>query len=236
MWRAVERWGSQIKSGLSLNFLSRLFGRPKTYEHFESTEDIFSDAKEELESDEEDDVILMRDGDPYEVTYEHRKTKVKGYGATSDYDIQIHTDSSGDQPARHTHSEVISHCNSDVHTECTITQTSSARLTSSHHRRQGSSVREEVGDLVTSVFQRQYNKLENDVSDDDHSSRELEKNSICDSAKEGDSKSKVFHSIKDISPNWKAKKPKRRKKVRVFQFLRRITNFTSRDHAYARTK
>ena len=236
MWRAVERWGSQIKSGLNFDFLSRLFGRSKPYSQFESTEDIFSDAKEELlESDEEDDVILMRDSDPYEVTYERRRAKVKGYGASSEYDVQIHTDSSGAETGLTGHT-MSDHCNGDVHVECTAqSQSSSVRIGSGHHR-QGSSVREEVGELVTSVFQRQYNKFENDSSDEDHSSRDQDHNSVCDSAKEPDSNSNVFHSIKDVNPNWKAKKPKRRKKVRVFQFLRRITSFASRDQIYARTK
>ena len=232
MWRAVERWGSQIKSGLNFDFLSRLFGKSKSYAQFESTEDIFSDAKEELvESEEEDDVILMRNSDPYEVTYERRRTKVKGYGASSEYDVQIHSDSSGNS-----NTGLRDHCNGDAQVDgVDRSQKSTARL-GAGHRRQGSSVREEVGELVTSVFQRQYNKFENDSSDEDHSSRDQGHNSVCDSAKEQDSNSNVFHSIKDVDPTWKAKKPKRRKKVRVFQFLRRITSFASRDQVQVRTK
>ena len=230
MWRAVERWGSQIKSGLNFDFISRLFGKSKSYAQFESTEDIFSDAKEELaDSDEEEnDVILMRDSDPYEVTYERRQTKVKGYGASSEYEVQVHSDSSGNNTG------LRDHCNGEAQVDGSDqSQKSSARLCAGH-RRQGSSVREEVGELVTSVFQRQYNKFENDSSDEDHTSRDH--NSFCDSTKEQDSNSNVFHSIKDVDPTWKAKKPKRRKKVRVFQFLRRITSFASRDQVHVRTK
>lgn len=230
MWRAVERWGSQIKSGLNFDFLSRLFGKQKTYTQFESTEDIFSDAKEELASDDEDDVILMRDRDPYEVTYERRKTKVKGYGASSDYDIKINTNLAGER----VNGDQSVHCDTD----CTVAQANSVRHTSSGHQRQGSTVREDVGDFVNSVFQKQYKKLENDATDDNNVNETHDQDHIdgatCDNAK-GD-KSLVFNSIKDVNPNWKEKKPKRRKKVRVFQFLRRITSLTSRDTAYGRTK
>lgn len=233
MWRAVERWGSQIKSGLNFDFLSRLFGRQKTYTQFESTEDIFADAKEELGSDEEDDVILMRDSDPYEVTYERRKTKVKGYGTCSEYDVvQIHTHSERANGSLKTGTE-LDQCDGAVHSDCT-------RNAPSSHHRQGSTVREDVGDFVSSVFQKQYTKLENDAADgaadDSHTScdRDHSDDGQCDCVKRDDSN--VFHSIKDVNPNYKVKKPKRRKKVRVFQFLRRITSFTSKDHAYGRTK
>ena len=224
MWRAVERWGSQIKSGLNFDFLSRLFSRQKSYSQFESTEDIFSDAKEDLESSEdEDDIILMRDSDPYEVSYERRRNKKK-------HDVQIHATTSGERANGNTKTNK----DSDL-SESNGTDSLTVRYTSGHHR-QGSTVREDVGGFVTCVIQRQYSKLDNEVSDDDHktSDQDQQDGAFCDNNKQADSN--VFHSIKDVDPNWKAKKPKRRKKVRVFQFLRRITSFTSRYHAYARTK
>ena len=224
MWRAVERWGSQIKSGLNFDFLSRLFSKPKSYSQFESTEDIFSDAKEDLIESDEDDVILMRDSDPYDVGFERRQNKRKPYGT---HNAEIHSSKLEEKVTGNKELD-----NSGAHD--TDERTLSVRYTSKGHRRQGSNVREDVGGYVTCVIQRQYNKLGEDVSDDEHVTSDQHEDqrdgTFCDNAKQGDSN--VFHSIKDV----KAKKPKRRKKVRVFQFLRRITSFTSRNHAYARTK
>lgn len=55
MFKAISRWGSQVRSSLGIGFISNLFSsKSKKYGEFnDETEEIFSDAHEDIDTDNE---------------------------------------------------------------------------------------------------------------------------------------------------------------------------------------
>lgn len=85
MFKAISRWGSQVRSSLSGGFLSNLFGsKSRKYGEFnEETEEIFSDALEELESDDDVDGRLA-------VAVEPKSPKTKTEATEDILKVSVH--------------------------------------------------------------------------------------------------------------------------------------------------
>lgn len=63
MFKAIGRWGSQVRSSFNFPFMTNVFGtKSKKYGDLDNEEEIFIDALEEIEneSDTEDNIIVMR--------------------------------------------------------------------------------------------------------------------------------------------------------------------------------
>lgn len=63
MFKAIGRWGSQVRSSFNFPFITNMFGtKSKTYGDLDNEEEIFIDAQEEIgnESDTEDNIIVTR--------------------------------------------------------------------------------------------------------------------------------------------------------------------------------
>lgn len=60
MFKAIGKWGSQVRSSINLQFFSNLFGsKSKKYDDLDNEEEVFIDAQEDFseESDSEHDRV-----------------------------------------------------------------------------------------------------------------------------------------------------------------------------------
>lgn len=73
MFKAISRWGSQVRSSIGIGFISNLFGsksKQKYGEFNDETEEIFSDAHEELDTDHDSDNASVSSNKQTEVVIE----------------------------------------------------------------------------------------------------------------------------------------------------------------------
>ncbi|KAK3591597.1 hypothetical protein CHS0354_013779 [Potamilus streckersoni] len=206
MWRTVERWRMRLKTGLNFSFITRLFKR-RSYSQFDSSEDIFSDAREYLETESEED----NDSLNFEDVVVVNQNRAKENNPTGVDQRNNHLGSEPEKALWTGQPDILENDkivpferNPNSFSPFTYAQTTASSSTF---------VQEEVKGMVASLGRLGYNRLddsrEDDINVSDSFHRDVELASVDD--RDNDNRH-VFHSIEDVPTNRTEKYRKRRKK------------------------
>ena len=245
MFKAIGRWGANVKANLNLKFLTNLFGsKSKSYCEIDSDEEeIFSDAREELlDEEEDDDRTVTIESHESSVVF---KRSVNGSATIVRSDL-VNTDkSSQSDDSSDADDEGIGVENDDIietkdkddifnHDE-DHNQKESAKIietdtktTNGLIRNASSSAFKKVHRRISSFSQRQYSKMDCDNGEGELQAEKDDNDNIDGSVGAMNGKLK---SVKQKSKD-KDKKTQKRNKVPLFRFFRGLIRFPFRGNSY----
>ncbi|KAL3872812.1 hypothetical protein ACJMK2_036011 [Sinanodonta woodiana] len=219
MWRTVERWRMRLKTGLNFNFITRLFKR-RSYSQFDSSEDIFSDAREylETESEEENDSLNFED-----VVINRAVANVENNPTGVDKrnnHLGSEPEQQGASMPDNLENDRIVPFISNPHSISTVTYTTASS---------SKFVQEEVKGIAASFGTLRYSRLtdsgEDEITVSDSVHRDVE---LTTDGDRNNGNRHVFHSIEDV-PTTSTDKTRKRRKKNAFELRFMCTTMEPRS-------